>query len=267
MRIPIFCILIALFTINSACSKENSVAVANHGSENNTTVPQASVTPTGAATEFADPKQAAINALSKLKQLLIEGQNFREMGFDNLEQVDRASLSEPVSVYTVGINQLRDYTPGSDPQALLVDVNRMMFPIVADGSGRTLITVERNDGKWHFVSFGDQRIAGNLVKVRENKSTAPGGVCSSDYFVVQVRALFLTFLGNWQPGSAAPNTLRLVPLNGKTELQLSPAFRNNRAFLTENPRFNAEEEGAMRAKDVFRVLSSTAKQIDTSTPF
>ena len=143
----------------------------------------------------------------------------------------------------------------------------MVFPVVADGSGRTLITVEQKNGKWYFVSFGDQRVARNLMRVREEKSSAPGGLATSQYFLVQVKAMFLTFLGNQQPGSAGANSLRLVPLNGKTELNVSPAFRENKSFLMHNPEFNAEEAGTMRAKDVFGALATSAKSIDSSKPF
>jgi len=267
MRTLFSCVIVVVLGIHASCSSENSAAVNNQEPINTATKSPPESTSVATPAEFNEPKTAAIDALSKLRQLLAAGENFREMGFDNLEQVDRASLSEPATVYTVGLDQLRNYTVGSNPQDLLIDTKRMVFPVVADGSGRTLITVEQKDGKWHLASFGEQRVADNMVRVRQNKSSAPGGLSSSNYFVVQVKPLFLTFLGSQQPGSTGANSLRLVPLNGKSELELSPAFMQNKAFLTANPQFNAEAEGAMKAKDVFSVLSSTAKKIDTSTPF
>jgi hypothetical protein len=266
MRIFIFSVILFLFGIHTACSSEDLKTVGGPGTPK---IEQLQPSPalTADVAEFDEPKLAAINALSRLKHLLTVGQNFQEMGFDNLEQLDRASLSEPASVYAVGIDQLRNFNPGSDPQSLLVDTNRMVFPVVADGTGRTLITLEKRAGKWRFVSFGDQSVAGNLVRVREDKTSAPGGLPTPNYFVIQVKALFVTFLGNRQPGGTSASALRLVPLNGKTELKMGPAFRENRAFLMANPEFNAEEEGTMKAKDVFSALSTTAKKIDSSKPF
>lgn len=266
MRMPIFCLLVLLLEINTACSGGDPATMTSQNSQNNVVQSQASPAEMADAITFDDPRLAATNALASLKHLLTEGQNFRDMGFDNLEQLDQARLGEPASVYTVGLDDLRDYTPSSDPQALLIDTKRMVFPVVVDGSGRTLITVEHNDGKWHAVSFGDQRVARNLVRVREDKSSDQG-VPTSNYFLVQVNALFLTFLGNQQPNAVGANSLRLVPLHEKDELELSLAFRENKAFLERNRTFNAEDEGSMRAKDVFGALSTTAKKIDSSKPF
>lgn len=61
--------------------------------------------------------------------------------------------------------------------------------------------------------------------------------------------------------------MRLIPLHAKDELAASPAFRENKAFLVQNQSFNAEDEGSMRAKDVFGTLSTTAKKVDSSNPF
>ena len=266
MRLFFICLIVVLLEIHAACSGGDSARVSSD-SQNKTVPSQPSPALTADRTEFADPTQAATSALSNLKQLLTAGENFREMGFDDLEQVNRASLSDPASVYTVGLDQLRNYTPGSDPRSLLVDTKRMVFPVVADGSGRTLITVEQKAGSWHFVSFGDQRVARNLVRVRDGKSSVQGRRSTSDFFLVQVKVMFLTFLGNEQPGSVGANSLRLVPLNGKSELAVSPAFRQNKAFLMANPKFNAEDAGTMKAKDIFRTLSTTAKNIDSSKPF
>lgn len=264
MRIFIIFVIAVLVVMQTACSNGDSAASSSQNSQNNTAQSQPS--PTSEVKEFDDPRQAATNALSNLKHLLTEGQNFREMGFDNLEQLDRVSLGEPAAVYAVGLDALREYNPSGDPKSLLIDVKRIVFPVVADGNGRTLITLEQKDGKWHFVSFGDQSVARNLLRVREDRSSAPGGLPTSNYFIVQVNALFLTFLGNEQPGSSSANSLRLVPLHEKTELTLNPAFRANEHFLMANPKFNAEEEGTMKARDVFGALSTSAKKIDSSKP-
>ncbi len=267
MRILLSCVIVVVLGIHASCSSGNSAEVNSPDPTNTAAKSQPAPTSVAATAEFNEPKMAAIDALSKLRQLLTASENFREMGFDNLEQVDRASLSEPATVYAVGLDQLRNYTVGSNPQDLLIDTKRMVFPVVADGNGRTLITVEQKEGKWQLVSFGDQRVAANMVRVRQDKSSGPGGLSTSNYFVVQVKALFLTFLGNHQPGSSAAHSMRLVPLNGKIELEMSPAFQRNKSFLIANPQFNAEAEGTMKAKDVFSELSSTAKKIDSSTPF
>lgn len=265
MRTFIICMIVVLLEVSTGCSGGGPGSVNSQNSQNTTAQSQSTPQET-AEPSFDDPRQAAASALSNLKHLLSEGKNFREMGFDSLEQLDQATLGQPASVYAVGLNDLREYAPGSDPQALLIDTKRVVFPVVVAGTGRTLITVEQKEGKWHAVSFGEQRVARNLVKVRDDKSTGEN-VPGSSYFLVQVNALFLSFLGNQQPGAAGANSLRLVPLHEKEELQVSLGFRENKRFLARNRTFNAEDEGSMRAKDVFGELSTTAKKLDSSEPF
>src|SRR4030095_1880262 len=124
MRISMILGIVVLLGILTACSGRNSATVSSQDAQNRSGSSQPSPASTADSKEFEDPKVAATNALSKLKQLLMEGQNFREMGFANLEQVDRASLGDPASLYVVGLDQLRDYGPANDPRSLLVDAKR-----------------------------------------------------------------------------------------------------------------------------------------------
>jgi hypothetical protein len=262
MRIPILYTLLILTTLTLSCSRPTTESPTGVSPQGNGGALQ-TASPSGSAPQFDDPKQAALRALSNLGQLLAVGQNYSAMGFDSPEQVSQATLGDPISVYNVGIDQLRDYTGSSDPDSLLVDTHRLSYPVIAAGHGRTLITVEMKNGKWQFVSFGDQSVARNLVRVRNDKASAPGGSPATKFFMVRVKALFLTFLADRVEGTG----LRLVPLNASEELKLSPAFRDNHAFLTENPNFNAEKEGSKKAQDVFAGLADAAKKTDSSKPF
>src|SRR5438046_2803005 len=102
MRIFIFFIIVIVLEVHIACSGRDSAAVSGEGSQNNANQSHVAPTSTADASGHDDPKSAAMDALSTLKPLLTEGKNFKEMGFDNLEQIDRANLGESASIYAVG---------------------------------------------------------------------------------------------------------------------------------------------------------------------
>lgn len=135
MRTFITCMLVVLLGINTGCSGRDSEPVNSQNSQNTVGQSQSSPPETPAPITFDDPKRAATDALANLRHLLAEGQNFREMGFDSLEQLDQATLGEPASVYTVGLDDLREYSPRADPQSLLIDSKRVVFPVVVNTEG------------------------------------------------------------------------------------------------------------------------------------
>jgi hypothetical protein len=259
MRVSTASLVVPLLILFSSCS----------GSRSQEALREPQIAPTESMTQAGseDPKEVAMTALAGLRQLLAAGQDYHAMGFDSPKQISEATLGDPASVSLVRLDQLRDYKSNIDPQSLLVDAHRLVYPVNVSGRGRTLITLEKKAGKWQFVSFGDQDIAENLVKVRQDKSTAPGGEPASDYFLVQVDSLFLTFLGIRSNTNAGSPTLILVPLNGAAELRAGPGFHQHMKFLSANPNFNAENEGTKKAKEVFLILSDAAQKLDESEPF
>jgi len=259
MKIVIIGAVGCLLTLITGCS------AASPGREQS--FANATPTPAEIQNAYDDPKQAALSGLSTLQKLLETSQDYSGMGFESSDQLSRATLGEPASLFGVGIDQLAKYKPDSDPQSIVTNTNRLAYPVIVDERGCVLITIEQKEGKWRFVSFGDQEVAKNLVRVRGHKSAGPGGAALSAYFIVRVNALFLTFLGNIKkgPGDSA-GSLILVPLNGKEELKAGPGFRGNEHFLMVNPNFNAEREGSKKANDVFGSLSMEAKTIDRSKP-
>ena len=259
MRVPIIIAVACALTLLSACSTDKSGGQKNLAS--------AAVSPVEVQNAFDDPKEAALSGLSAVRRMLETNQDYDGMGFRSAEEFSHATIGDPSSLFGVGVDKLADYKPEADPQSMLVDVHRLMYPVMVGGEGRALITVEQKEGKWRFVSFGDPEVAKNLVRVRGHKSAAPGGSAPSSYFMVRVNSLFLTFLGKIEKTTDAPGgSMVLVPLNGKQALKTGPGFRDNPQFLLANPKFNAENEGSKKANDVFGALAAEAKKIDRSKP-
>ncbi len=152
----------------------------------------------GTAQVFEDPNAAAEQALESFKKL-VDGQNYRELGFDSPDEVANATLGERLRIFLVRLDQLKGYQAGGDPGTLLMDVGQLYYPVTAREQTRCSIIVERVDGKWRTASVGNSGLARQVALL---KGAAP------DPFVVQVPALGVYFTANTAPDGR----LALTPL-------------------------------------------------------
>jgi hypothetical protein len=113
----------------------------------------------------------------------------------------------------------------------------LFVPVLAGGTVRSSVLLARRNGVWKPVAFGSPTLARALASVRaatakrvERKTNA--------FFVIQVRALNVVFLGHFQ-GS---------------ELFVTPIVRD--------PRFGFEVGVTMPAKKALEVMLPAAKKHD-----
>ncbi len=132
--------------------------------------------------------QAAQQSLDTLRRL-VTTDNYQVMGFNALNEAQTAQLGDPMMVYRVQLDQLLAYESQSDseadPNSLLVDVNRKMYPVTFNGEVRSSIAVEGQAGGWTATDFGGP----NLIKALAQYRRSP------DDFVVQIAFLGLYFVG------------------------------------------------------------------------
>ena len=116
----------------------------------------------------------------------------------------RSSLAEPLHVFVVSLDQLREYQAGRDPNALLSDANQVHYQVNVGDQARCSIVVESVDGKWRSASVGNAGLAKQLSVVRKS-TVAPASLADT---IVQVRALGVYFVGS----RGADNKLMLTSL-------------------------------------------------------
>jgi hypothetical protein len=160
-------------------------------------------------TASARPEQAAAFAIGVLQRLVTE-QNFRSLGFDSPEQVKRAQPGQPLAVFDVGLDQLKAYKPGVDPDHVLQQSARIIYPVTVDGQVKSSITITHKESRYQASNFGDAEIIKRLSRYRLNQ---PEG---SD-FIVRVPAFNMYFLGRRVEGR-----LVLVPIIDDPRLKLTP---------------------------------------------
>ena len=151
-----------------------------------------------------DPDEAARLALENFRTL-VNKSNYKDLGFQSLDEVKKATLGPSLQVFMVGLGQLKEYQPGQDPQKLFIEIGRVIYPVMVDDQLRTSLEVEKSGEEWQGTSFGNPNLIQMLSRVRQEKTD----------FVVWIPALNLYFIGSKPTGE-----LLLVPVLDDPQLKL-----------------------------------------------
>lgn len=189
-----------------------------------------------------DPRAAATEGLQSFRSL-VDDQNFRDLGFESKDEISSATLGDPVSVYLVRLDQLREFQPEADPHKLITATTEMIYPVMVKDQARSSITLTQEGGKWVAAGFGGAKLIRQLAKVRANLGASESTPGKPDMFV-KVPALNVYFVArpNQSPGG---------------ELTLTP--------LTDQPDYRMKEGGGIPAKEAFSALVPAAKLHDGKT--
>jgi hypothetical protein len=151
------------------------------------------------ATAIAQPppgqlERGASESLAAFKALVTERQNYKEMGFESMAELDRMTLGVPMRVFMVPLDRLQGYQSGMAPEPLLVDTKHTLYPILVDAQSRSSIMMSVIEGNWKAVSFGSPRMIRMLSAARANVASG-AGVPLASVFLIEVPALNLYLLG------------------------------------------------------------------------
>lgn len=145
-----------------------------------------------APTDPNDPVAVATQRLSTLGRLVTKD-TYAAMGFQSLDEVGKAKLGSPVSVYMVQLDELKTLNLDADPKSVMHDVKERLFPVHVGGSARTALVVRQDAaGKWRVASLGDASTVKLLDEVRALHGKAKGS--THEYILVKVPAVYQMFL-------------------------------------------------------------------------
>jgi hypothetical protein len=219
------------------------------------------------------PERVAAHSLVTLRKLTSD-QTYRDLGFASVGEAEHTTLGEPLRVFFVRLDQLREFTEGDNARRLLTDANRYIFPVLVAGQLRSAVTVELLNGRWEAVGFGGSVIAAEYARVRQLKTM--GG--SREFIAVQVPAMQLNFLGHGAGGAE----LLLTPLPSNTDADTDARlFRDDKAIVgfrdtaghnksvqsveTLSPQYRTAVTDK-KAADIFSRLAPKAKQVRDDVP-
>ena len=160
---------------------------------------------------------AAQHGLATLTQIVNAG-NYASLGFDSEAEVRQATLGEPLQVYRVQLDALRAFTANTDPETLLVDVRRSLYPVKVGDRVATSIFVTGSREGWRASELGNAAVARLISRYRHGASD----------FVVHVPAMKSYFVADRVEGK-----LMLTPVmdDPRTKLRAGETLPADVVFL------------------------------------
>lgn len=132
---------------------------------------------------------AAQDGLATLRQI-VNANNYAALGFGSPDEVRQATLGEPLMIYQVRLDALRRFNGQGDPQTLLADVRRSLYPVQVSGKVATSIFVTGVREGWRATELGNAAVAKLVSRYRHGAGD----------FVVHVPALQSYFVADQVEG-------------------------------------------------------------------
>ncbi|HEY2323761.1 MAG TPA: hypothetical protein VGJ82_12960 [Thermoanaerobaculia bacterium] len=133
------------------------------------------------------------------------------------DEAKTAQLGTPLRVYWVGLEALKNYSAGTDPQTLLQDMKTVFYPVTVGTSVRSSITVKERNSKLVATDFGQSELAKRVTNARG----------AGDGILVRVPALNSYFVGTMSGGALVLTPIADVP---GTELRANVAAPADAVF-------------------------------------
>jgi hypothetical protein len=132
--------------------------------------------------------------------------------------VRQATLGEPLQVYRVQLDALRAFTGKTDPETLLVDIRRSLFPVkVGDRVATSIFVTGAREG-WRASELGNAAVARLVSRYRHGTGD----------FVVHVPAM-----KSWFVADRVEGKLMLTPVmdDPRTKLRAGETLPADVVFL------------------------------------
>ena len=84
----------------------------------------------------------------------IPPEEIESFGFHNQEELGRATLGEPFLIHKMLPNDIFEYAEDGWASDLIRPTHTWLFPVICDGTPRTLLTVAPMSGRWGAVDIG-----------------------------------------------------------------------------------------------------------------
>ncbi|MCS0632795.1 hypothetical protein NX786_26025 [Telluria mixta] len=160
---------------------------------------------------------AAQHGLATLRQIVNAG-NYASLGFESEAEVRQATLGEPLQVYRVQLDALRAFTGNTDPETLLVDIRRSLYPVKVGDRVATSIFVTGSREGWRASELGNAAVARLVSRYRHGAGD----------FVVHVPAM-----KSWFVADRVEGKLMLTPVmdDPRTKLRAGETLPADVVFL------------------------------------
>jgi len=167
--------------------------------------------------QFSSPEEAADKSIALLRNLKPDKDDVRakQLGFTSAVEAHDAERGAPLRVYIMHLDKLRQRQPENDPDDLLIDPDRVFYPLLVNGQVRSSLTVLKSADGWRTIRRGSSKTARRLA----------GFKTSTSNFLIWTPALNLILLGDRTGGK-----FTVIPIEDKYGLQAGNAIPASDAF-------------------------------------
>ncbi|NIM13203.1 MAG: hypothetical protein GTO45_13885 [Candidatus Aminicenantes bacterium] len=155
-------------------------------------------------------QKAAQESLDLLKQL--PPPVLEKLGFETRQMINESSLGKPLQAYIIWLGSLKEFKQGDDPGGMLKDVDEFNYPVYACEMPISSVTIRKRKEKWAFAAIGGREILS--AENARLKHSASNPIPPPSYFMVQIQAMSLTFLGYDSEGK-----MYLIPTHEHPDLE------------------------------------------------
>jgi hypothetical protein len=118
-------------------------------------------------------KEAAVKGLTSLLPAIV-GDSLKHYNFSDPKELDKATLGGPFRVYTITPENILSYSSGVPVERIISPTSVWLFPVIAEGEVRTLLTVDQVDGGWKAVAIGSSGLAKQWASIMQVRPSSEG---------------------------------------------------------------------------------------------
>ena len=139
-------------------------------------------------------RDAASQGLSTLRSL-ISPSDLPLMGVRSIDEFGRSQLGAPIPIYFFSLRAIRNFEPGTDPNAVLKTRNKFLYPVKLGNLVVSSIVVQQTKKGWGATDLGDLGLVKSATKAITDSATS-NQIQASLYFLVEIPGLSLYFVGH-----------------------------------------------------------------------
>jgi hypothetical protein len=119
----------------------------------------------GAEPVPADVAAAAEAGLERFLPSIPAGEE-EFFAFADRDEISRATLGEPFRIFTLHPQDVIEFAEGRAGEPPIRETQLYQFPVMCDGTARTLLTVDWHQGQWRGVDLGGRSPGPELIELR-----------------------------------------------------------------------------------------------------
>lgn len=101
-----------------------------------------------------DETAFAQEALANYVNFALNEENAAKFGFKDLREAQTATLGDPLRVYTIALDSLKEYSSETAVRSLFSESSKLYYPVTINNEVRTKLEIVNIKGEWVAGEFG-----------------------------------------------------------------------------------------------------------------